>query len=222
MIAMLLAIATVAPSIGQAAAGPDAAAGVISFEGGSRLEDPEHVPSSPAWQVFRWNGLMRLRLQQQGQEWVDAGSTYSLIAFEEKAPYWGEASCEVINQITAAERSGPLRPTEDNIRLVLDRAAGTAELSLQMGTVPGRLGWAAELHGDCQVTDLAGRHVETTTNDSIGWGVFVRCPDGRLDPSGITIRFERSRCINIYRDKLSDGRTELGGSFLQGRIRLTP
>jgi hypothetical protein len=53
--------------------------------------------------------VMRVRLQRQGSEWVDAGSSYSLIALDEEAPYEDPGFCH--NSVTMGGVSrtfGPL------------------------------------------------------------------------------------------------------------------
>jgi hypothetical protein len=220
-VATLASVATAPRAEGLTDGLAHTATGVIAFEHGYRIEVPDHTPPTPEWTTYQVSGVMQLHLLQDGYEWVDTGSTYSLVAIEVKAPYWSEAECEVRDHVTAAQRTGPLVTASDGIRLVVDAATGMASLDLSVGTTPGTLGSRASLYGECQNRQLERGFSGTTGPEGLGQGSIISCTAGTLDAAGTTILFRHDGCARFV---VTERRYErdITASSLSGRIRLSP
>jgi hypothetical protein len=193
---------------------------VITFGSGFR-EDILDPVFGPPWNWMLGTATMRVRLERRGEEWVDAGSTFSMVALDEAAPYVDVGPCEVgVTYGGVIRPSGPLIiDNGDGVYLSIDRTAGTATLYVGGFSAPARPMHTGEFGQSCPDPGPWTR----TDPASEGWSVEAGCEHGRIEANGTLIRFDQTRCTSTF-DETTGGsvRTHrFGGSYLSGWIRLT-
>jgi hypothetical protein len=197
---------------------PTRATGLITFVSGFRDDDTK-PGYGPSWRWMMGRAVMRVRLQRQGSEWVDAGSTYSMVALDEEAPWVEPTGCH--NSVTRGGVSRPPGPlivnNGDAVRLGIDLAAGTAELWVSGFSAPGLPQHAGERGSQCY---NPGPWRRTDPPDA-GWAVGANCAKGRLDGTGREIEFRGDDCASTGTSQSGTVKT-FHGSRLEGRIRLIP
>jgi hypothetical protein len=221
VVALTLVVPERSPVAGQSPTlqpEPTRATGLITFMSGYRDDITEPV-FGPYWEWMQGTAVMRVRLERRGSDWVDAGSTYSLIAIDEEGPYTDPDFCHhSVTRGGVRRRPGPLIINNgDGISLRIDRASGSAELWVSGFSAPGIPESAGEDGPRCEEPGPWRR----TNPPDAGWAVLASCAEGRLDGTGTVIHFDRQDCTSgeTFRHGIA---VMFQARSLEGQITLLP